>query len=299
MDYASAKDLLEAHATKIRNGHGVVARLDPLCKRLANETKLTYVDKASEGIQLARPAYRIVYFGNPILHFWEGDYFTISDHGWFSHTTHQRLNEYMPRGFSVYGATPSGLDMETRRPLGYIRTPKGTYPYNMPAVFNYDGTPQGVVLTDKAHQAISELRAYTSQYLDTLMARKSFEYPEEDSLQGTLAHSSRRLADAILQRKHYAHLARWAAFGHENVCHQGLMLPEIVSVLLAEGGCAFSRSTTGVATAERMERTIKHRLPMPSISPTWIRQQLRPLINEFVIRTLGFDNVIWNRREQG
>jgi hypothetical protein len=41
MDYASAKDLLEEHASKIRNGHGVVAKLDPLCKRLANETELS------------------------------------------------------------------------------------------------------------------------------------------------------------------------------------------------------------------------------------------------------------------
>jgi hypothetical protein len=143
MDYTSARDLLEEHAAKVRGGHGVVARLDPLCRRLANETKLTYVSSASEGIAQPQPAYRVVYFGNPILHFWEQDYFTISDHGWFAKTTHLRLNEYMPRGFSVYGATPKGLALEKRRPLGYIRTPNGTYPYNMPAVFRYDGTPQG------------------------------------------------------------------------------------------------------------------------------------------------------------
>jgi hypothetical protein len=302
MDYTSAKDLLEEHATRIKNGHGVVAQLDHDVKRLANKTQLTYVERASEGIAQSQPAYRVVLFGNPILHFWEGDYFTISDHGWFSATTIQRLNEYMPKGFRIYGETPKGLEMETRRPLGFVHTPNGTYPYNMPAVFRYDGTPYGESFTAEAHTAVSELGSYTNQYLDLLLGHKDCDYIGEGRVQGDLSlgttgHNSCMMADAILRRKYYSHLVELAVEQHANVAYAGLTLKEIVTVLLAEGARAFKVNSSEEAKANHLEHMIKHRLPIPTINQTWIRRTLRPLINEFVILTLGFDYVTWNRRE--
>lgn len=303
MDYTSARDLLEGHAEKVRNGHGVVAALDPQCMRLANATKLTYVDSASEGISQSQPAYRVVLFGNPILHFWEQNYFTISDHGWFAKTTQLRLNEYMPRGFHIYGATPKDLALTKKRPLGYIRTPNGTYPYNMPAVFHYDGTPYGEGFTGEAHRAISELGSYVSLYLDALLAHKQFDYigmqrAESDLCLGNTGYSSCQMADAILQRRYHSHLAMLAVAGHGDITYEGLTLSEIVSVLLVDGARAFKRGGTEAAAAEHLEHIIKHRLPMPRITEGWLRRTLKPLINEFVILTLGFDNVEWNRREQ-
>lgn len=304
MDYTSAKDRLEEHAARARASYGIVAQHSPQRTQLASNTMLLYKEKASEGLpsDLAAPAYQVAYFKNPILHFWEGDYFTISDHGWFAKTTHLKMNEYLPRGFSVYGATPKGLAMVDRRPLGYIRTPNGTYPYNMPAVFRYDGTPHGEGLTAEAHRAVSELGSYTNQYLDILLAHKEFDYVGKGRVDGDLSqvahYSSCQMADAILQRKHYSHLAELAVLGYADVTWEGLTLGEIVQVLLADGSRAFRRSNTNEAVAERMEYIIKHRLPMPRITTTWLRQKLKPLINEFVIMTLGFDKVAWNRRER-
>jgi hypothetical protein len=147
------------------------------------------------------------------------------------------------------------------------------------------------------------LGSYTSQYLDILLAHKAFDYvgrgrADGDLCLGNTGYSSCQMADAILQRKYYSHLAELAVAGHGEITYEGLTLQEVVTVLIADGARAFKQGPTDAAAAEHMEHVIKHHLPMPRITESWIRRTLKPLINEFVILTLGFDNVTWNRREQ-
>lgn len=303
MDYNSAKELLEGHAARIKNGHGVVAMLDPSSKRLANETRLTFKDSDSEGLNTSQEAYQVVYFKNPILHFYK-DCFAISDHGWFAKTTHMRMNDYMPRGFSVYGYTPVNL-LAKRRPLGFIKTPNGIYPYGMPAVFTYAGVPT-IETAGGADHIIKMLPAYTGEYLTRLLAGtlptdkieelNTLSYWSSGLPSGSL---SNRAAHAVLDNVFFASLATLAveAFG-TNLNYGGLSLNEIAAILAAEGGAAFKTPTTDTLTAERIERIIKHKMPMPKIPVNWLRSTLRPIINEFVVNALGFDTVEWNRRER-
>lgn len=317
MDYNSAKEIMEEHATTIAASHGIVGRHNPNIKRLASNTLLSFSERAAEGLpeDRERPVYRVSYFNNPILYFWERDYFTIFDHGWFAKTTHSCLNECLPRGFYVYGDTPR-LAMEHRRPLGYIRTPAGVFPYHMPAVFKYDGTPclmpdslnsdsvpyLDTALTGNARQVISELGAYTNEYLNRLLHHKEMQVmgrlaTEKDwsGIEG-IGHLSGLAATAVLQKTYYSHLIELAIADQAHVAYEGLTLQEIVAILLKEGWHPFHGEQTNDERAGKLENIIKLKLPVPHLTKTWIKTRLKPLVNEFIITALGFDHVTWNKR---
>ena len=90
--------------------------------------------------------YTVSLFGHSILTLYQ-EYFVIADWGYFGRSTHDRLNEYMPRGFRVYGQTQelvrayahfSGV----KRLLGYLATPVGVFPFHVP-MFQARARPSG------------------------------------------------------------------------------------------------------------------------------------------------------------
>lgn len=302
MDYNSAKDLLDNHANIISKSYGVVALHNPGKRRLGNNTWLTMNERSSVGLDQwtteVGDTYVLEYFKNGLLHF-RKDFFTIDDHGWFAHTTHLRMKEYMPRGFSVWGTTPQHLRWEG--PLGYLKTPAGIFPYNMPMSFRYDGQPWFVGgPTGKACQAIHELGAYVETYLTKLLQRQPCDVENgqggNDYWNAPSAEVlSVRAADAIIGRQYFRNLAMFAVFSQHMIC-AGLDIVEIVRVLEAEGIAAFRRTTTQYSKAKRVENELLHALPIRAIHAGWLRTTLRAMLHRYLIEALGFNAQTWNRR---
>lgn len=302
MDYNSAKDILDNHAGVISKSYGVVALHNPGRKRLGNNTWLTMNERSTVGLTQWTPevgdTYVLEYCKNGLLHF-RKDFFTIDDHGWFAHTTHGRLKDYMPRGFSVWGTTPQHL--RWKDPLGYLKTPAGIFPYDMPMSFRYDGKPWFLGgPTDKADQAIHELGAYVEGYLDRLLRGQPCDVDnvqeEHDYwVAPTAVVVSTRAADAIIGRTYFKKLAMFSTLGQHVVC-EGLDIVEIVRVLEAEGAAAFKKVNTQHKRARHVEDELIHTLPIPVIHAGWLRTTLRVMLHKYLITALGFSSNTWNRR---
>lgn len=302
MDYNSAKDILDNHASVISKSYGIVATHNPGKKLVNGNTWLTMNERSSVGLDVWTPevgdTYVLEYFKNGILHF-RKDFFTIDDHGWFAHSTHARLNDYMPRGFRVWGTTPKHLHWKD--PLGYVKTPAGIFPYGMPMSFKYDGQPWFVGgPTNKANQAIHELGAYVENYLTRLLQKQPCDV--EDSQESadywgtsTAEVLSVRAADAIVGRQYFRNLAMFATFGEHVIC-EGLDIVEIVRVLEAEGATALKRVDSQNRLARHVENELIHALPLPVINAGWLRTTLRKMLHKYLIESLGFSANTWNRR---
>jgi len=65
-------------------------------------------------------------FGKIIIELSADGLIHVRDHGFFGHTTHDRLNKYLPSGFHVHGETIRAFGTG---PFGFIRTPTGVKPY--------------------------------------------------------------------------------------------------------------------------------------------------------------------------
>jgi hypothetical protein len=138
MDYEQAKGIMEQHRVAVEGSYGAVkAVASPIQKRLENKTVLRYVDaKVAPEHEVT---YELVIFGNPIIVFYPGA-FEINDYGWYSRTTHLRLNQYMPAGHSIHSMRLPQL--QRIKHISFIKAPSGTYPYNMPMLLPYVGLHQ-------------------------------------------------------------------------------------------------------------------------------------------------------------
>ena len=308
MDYEIAKGILEDHQATIAKYPMLQGRVSPAIRVLCNQTTLQRVEKDESGIDVwddsIGDTYVVHYFKNPILHF-RSSFFTLTDSGWFAKSTHQRLNEFMPRGFQVFGGTPRGC-----RTIGYIKSPQGIFPYNMPMSFNYSGH---VILaetpTREATRAARDLSNYVSAYLDFMLQgpapwlaclssrQKYMSDALADLTTGSWGYSSANMAKYMFERRYCVPLAKLCVPGHGDGV-DGVSLYEITKLLEEEGFDIFKKARTDKAAAARFEILLGHKIPVPHITKNWLRRALRPYITEWIVDRLGFDKVEWNRRER-
>lgn len=266
MDFESAKGIMAQHRANVEGKKGIMAQLDPDKKTIGNSTCLCKYNADA----VHQEHYGLILFHNLIIDFYE-DFLEINDHGWFGHTTHARLNEYMPRGFSVWGTKYNYVSKP--RPLGFVRTPIGVYAYSMPMQFKYNGEPNEP-MTSRADEIITTLPKIVDRCLNALLG-------------GT------PMDDVIVFQSGTGDLARLAV-EFSNLQHMGLTLQEIVDVLERAGAAAFARTNR----PQHMENLLIHGKLLPVIHKSWLRKTLRPLMHDLVIESMGFDDVSWNRRDQ-
>jgi len=298
MDYEQAKYIMGQHRAAVEGSRGVVkAKASPIKKNLENSTTLSYIDPHLTSD--AAPNYELRLFGNPILVFHPST-FEIHDHGWYSRTTHIRLNQYLPAGHSIYSKHISQLQKPQH--ISFVKTPHGTYPYNLPLVLNYEGF-SSIWYTHQAQAAVEEMPGYIDDYIARLLKRLLFSNDIITDSMFSLRNSdtmfhSRVLAKCIVDKFHFGELA-FAAITHSGVeqeSYGGLDFGEIIEILLAEGHDAFKPARTANQISRRMENAFKHGKPMVTIRAEWIKSRLRPLLYEYIIDSLGFARKEWNRR---
>lgn len=313
MDYGEAAEIIRQHSLNIQAARGVVRGHASDKKKLKNETWLVWetVDgrDASTDMIAGESFYSLKLFDKTIISFYS-THLKMHDRGFFSRTTHDRFNEFLPRGFRVWGTT----FRELRRLLGFIKTPAGVFPYNMPARFRYSGENLDS-MTPLASEAAHLLPSYLDQYLSYLLSRHNealspIQEEEEDLFLDLFeSHnpsgdpdsgvSSSNAAMAVVRNKFYPTLVRRAAQLHglpdkfADVLNSPL---EIATLLVKEGASAFKRVRTKADLAQQTERVIEHRMPIPVIREPTLRKQLKTCLNQYMLDVLGFDKVQWHRR---
>lgn len=267
MNFEDAKDIMALHRSHVAGKKGYMAKVNPDRKNIGGNTWLQRYEATTD----QQEYYAIILFvgTNKIIEFHE-NFLTLNDNGWFSKTTHERFNEFMPRGFRIWGS--KFYKLTTPRPLGFVKTPKGTYPYNMPMMFRYDGTPV-VSRFNRADEVPTILPRIIERYLNAL-------------LNGVSENGDNTIEPFI-----DGDLARLAVEFSRIQCN-GLTIQEIVEALKLEGAIAFTKTTV----ARRMESVLLQGKTIPIIHKNWLRKTLRPLLYDYVIENLGFAEVSWNRR---
>lgn len=286
MDYGEAKSLIFTHAHNVRNGHGRVANLDPNLKKIAYRTFLKRQRSASDEVP---ESYIVEYLGNPIIHF-HHDNFIVNDCGWFSYSTHQRLNEFMPKGFRVSGATPRWLGS----PVGFVHTPVGVFPYNMSMRFNYNGRCIDEYSED-AGQALHKVPAYVEAMLTQAFAGVADKRIESAYSNAYENIDSPEVARMIMKNWYILSLLVHATAGAGDV-FDGVSLPTVVELLLHYGADIFKRSKTKGHTAAIAEVVLTHGVRPPTIHRGRLKSLLRQLMINTLVNDLGFAKQEWNRR---
>lgn len=285
-----AKEIIDKHEERVRIGTGVVTRHNPSAKKLKNQTWLHY-DKSGH--------YALAYFNKQIIEF-HPKYMVFNDHGYFSSSTMERFNEYTPRGFSLSGATYPAFKL--KRPLGFITTPKGTFPYSMPCSYTYEGAPfDHGGLYDDVREALIKLPQYVDEYLDELFSGKPGFIDDEPSARRGFERSlskmdeepfriSRFMGTAIAHRDTYKYFAVLAAT-HIPKTIEGMDLSHAVRLMIQYGSDLFAvQSKAGRMEAALLAGTV------PTINRQQLRKAIRQVVIEHIVNLLGFDEVQWNRR---
>lgn len=313
MDYTKASDIITAHAERVKNSRGVVATEgNPTAKKLKHRTWLEQ-DKDSSG------GYHLRYFNTKILTFYPL-HIEINDGGFFSSSTHQRLNEFMPQGFRVSGCTYPALHLG--RPLGFLRTPKGTFPWRTPCSFCYDGRPYddsdvaagieigAAVMTPNAG-IVTDVPQYVDAYLDQLLSGKPCNITSANEANwfwqpltkdGLVIEglASRNAAVAVYAGRTYTHLAALATRemlpAPAALCD--LSMPDICLMLETRGAEIFRKPKTRNDTARRLEDVLFFEQGIPNIPLPRLRKALRQPLIDFIVHSLGFEEVAWNRRDR-
>lgn len=303
MDYAQAEQVIRAHDENMSRSSGAVAEHRWNWKKLEHRTWLAR--EPLEHDETGGPHYYALrLFQKEIITFYQKGV-TLDDHGFFSYTTHNRFNKYLPRGFRVYGAT----DPRLRRLFGYIKTPMGVFPYTMPATFEYSGhMPAG--LTNRADEAIRQLPTYANEYLERLLDGGDRDFVCNDKhatelyLAGAITaplndgEKSQRAASIILANEFHRHLLTLACAEKIGAHWIGKNTPleNAVEMLVNGEAAAFKSARTQAEVAQRMELVIKYKRAIEPINRATLRSRLRKLITDYLIERIGFAAVEWNRR---
>ncbi len=287
MDYEQARALINEHAFRVENSVGIVAQNgDPNAKKLKNRTWLV---TGSNGYYLELFGKRIIY--------WKKELFDLQDHGFFSRTTHDRFNEYMPRGFRVHGVTYPFL-RKVWGPVGLVTTPKGTYPYAMPMSFKYDGySADWGGLCNTIPAVLARLPRYIDRHVDALLKGPPFpssEFGAFATFDGDKYVVSRRMGLAI-EQNHYGRTLLMMACRESEKQVGGLDLTTCEKLLREDGYNIFADNKTKAGLASRMETALSIGR-VPHIKYATLRSTLRNCLIEFVMEKLGFDRVEWHRR---
>lgn len=302
MDYESATQLMELHAKR------AWGRVNPHFRKLKNRT---WLEKTNTPNDETQPEYKLHYFQTNILIF-RHDHVQIDIGNFFSHSTHQRLNEFMPRGFRISGCTYPQLRL--RRPLGFLDTPTGKYPFMHGMTFTYDGKPYDDLYFHAGGMAVGELTSYVDRYLNQLFSRscdvQSARAAEEYWVRSskfdghTDAQQTRiNAGQAILGGTTYSFLALMVARFTSGYASPPRSLTDLsmedLSLLLAHRGAeVFRKVRTRSDAARRFEDVLEFSMPIPDLNLQKLRGYLRQQLIEYLVSALGFAEVEWNRRDR-
>ncbi len=293
MNYNQAKRIMDEHAANVqRSGGAAAATALPYKKRLKNATWLER-ETWDEPLQWERDRsdkvveiYTLSLFRKTIITF-SPEHMELEDHGYFSRTTHDRFNEYLPQGFRVWGSTPSQM-ASVNRPLGYIKTPRGVFPYAMPMTFTYDGellvsSAVAGPLTRQARKVVEALPQYIKNYLNTSENRiMNASMPDPDGIGRCILENEFRdafLLEALLPT------------------HEGLRVQDAI-VFLQHGAGIFKKPRTREEIARHAEATILYAHKIPILPKRTLHRIFREALENTLLYRLGFAVVEWNRRER-
>lgn len=293
MDYAEARDLMAAHKHAVETSHGRVGNLARDRKKLGFRTFLYRKESPNDETP---ETYELQLFNNTIITF-AHDSFVINDGGWFSHTTHKRLNEHMPRGFRVHGMT-TAWNAET---VGFVSTPKGVYPYNMEMNFTYDGSCTQE-FSPQSGPAFHKVPAYVQCYLDRLFkdpkSLSPLAYEDMSALKVLGEDASIDTAAMILGNICPSDLIVEAIGDATSSFTMDIDLPAVLKLLRNEGASILRHPKSIDDLAAKTEATYVHEMCIPKkLNLQTLRKDLRQYLINFLVVELGFEAQEWNRRE--
>ncbi len=300
MNYEEAAQLMALHEKR--------ARKDPTTRKLKYETTLRKCTFAPEVYQ--PPTYTLRYFNTDILTY-HHDQVELHDGGFFSRSTHNRFNEYLPRGFQIWGTTYPKLGL--RRPLGFIETPKGCFPYRSVMFYRYDGAPVGTPYAPNSREVVEALPAYIDRYLDVLFTKGEFHHELASIAEGYLKQGrklsfnsverescSHNVAETVTSSRLFKHLVTVIGTRADKDPLEALgvnmALSDLGRLLAYEGFSAFKRSTTNDERAAKLELAFVYEGKLPTINKQKLRAYLRRELTIFFVQQLGFAEVEWHRR---
>lgn len=302
MDYSQAEDIIEKVVEHYQRQDRLVT-----IKKLKNATWLKReTEPATDEFM---HFYTLELFGKKIIEYHK-EYLRINDFGFFSRTTHDRFNEFLPRGFRVSGYTPMFL----RRPVGFVRTNIGNFPYNMPMCFQYDGTlldedmkPSGLVALvelTKAGDTLQKIPAYVDAYLDRLLGdERTWDVPGKalavDYFRWSDEEVRVNVAKAINWNLHFAYLAtclRTVAGGLPDPLVDGMDNEDVLEILVEGGHRPFKQVRSNDDEAHRLEALLFHQKRIVPTPYGGLRKKLRIMLIDALVRAMGFEHVEWNRR---
>ena len=300
MDYEEAARIMTVHAERVRRGRGVVARCDPHRKKLKNQTWLITYESDPQEL-----SYALQYFATEII-----SYSTtgvhLHDGGFFSRSTHDRFNEFLPRGYRVYGTTYKELGLH--RPLGFVKTPAGVYPYCLPMSFDNEGKPLDA-LCPNANEAVRTLTTYVDNYLTKLLKKEKCDITGaadaarlwETRTKWSAESLSETFGKLLTSGTTYTFLlmliGRYKKMWLTTNMAPQLSLEEIGHMLAYEGGAIYKSPRTNAEHAARMEHTLEYEMKIPKFNLGKLRAKLRRVLIDFFIEQLGFSEVEWHRRQ--
>lgn len=286
MDYGRAAQIMAAHAETIDRSHGAVRRHNTKWKKLGNRTWLVREPANNDDTP---DVFALRYFQSEIIRFFH-DHVEIDTGGFFSFTTLQRLNEYMPSGFRIYGRTFRPL----RRVLGFVRTPNGTYPFSGSMSFSYGGhTLEGH--TRYAEKAVAKLPAYVGRFVHEICS-----FPKQAPTASTTLPDEAAATGVVLMRNWISWWVRQDTY-HVRLVeevfnwmdqYRGVHSEELRTILSTYGAEPFNPRSK----AKEMEYSLMFNRKLPRISKKALKRHLKQNFYEYIINCLGFKQVEWNRR---
>ncbi len=302
MEYDEARSIMATHKANIlkANGKGKVGSLAPDRKFLKFRTFLYRKESPADDID---ETYEIHYFQTPIITLYSHKV-VLNDGGFFSYSTHERLNEYMPRGFRVHGSKPHWYHTT----VGFVRTPLGTMPYSMPQAFLYDGQPADTNLSIEAGLCFHLIPAYVEKLLTLVFEgdpdlRVLNDIPVTDDRhflgdhQWPVAVLKKQLHRPILLEHVSAHEDHKPNKVFQDEHLAGYSLRSIVDILLKEGADVLKRPRAKTELIRRVEATLRLGQQIPTVNLRTLKKYLREVLIDFLVAELGFVNKEWNRRD--
>ena len=296
MEFEEARELMNRHRYNVENGSGKVSALAKDRKKLKLRTFLYRKESPNDETP---EHYEIQYFNTTIIEL-HHDRVVLNDGGFFSYSTHQRLNEFAPRGFRVSGSYIRWL----KYTVGFIHTPVGTYAYNMPFEASYDGSagtartsPDGdlVFSSPQAADALYKLRDYAKNYVEHLLEGKL-------TITATPTHniptySADDIAGLLLTNVFYpSDIAVGLDQRGLGEAGAAISLSDVMESLLDSGVALLRKPRTKDEVAAKVEALYRLNSSVPTLHIGKLRKILLEEVTAYLTAALGFEEKNWNRR---
>jgi hypothetical protein len=294
MEYDEARSIMATHKANVLKANGKVGSLATDRKKLKFRTFLYRKESPADDID---ETYEIHYFHTPIITLYSHKV-VLNDGGWFSHSTHKRLNEYMPRGFRVHGSKPHWYHST----VGFVRTPAGTAPYNMPQSFLYNGLPADDTSPSiEAGVCFNLIPTYVDRLLALVFNRANpamIDIPVTDDKHVLGDHLwplevlKKMLFRPIILRHAAEQQGVHGTLAELKLGLAGFNVDVIVEMLLKEGAHVFTKREE----VKRVEAMLRLDTQIPILRRQALRSLLRRTLINFLVTELGFKDQEWNRR---